>query len=261
MSDTCTHLDHVQLTELPASSDGCEDCLATGGQWLHLRICLECGKVGCCDSSPSQHARRHAAEAQHPIDALAPARRGVVVVLRRRARHGHSGGSRRDTHPALAARRLKRRRVGASNQCAGAGAIDLCQPVGSLTSPASRKSPPKSPDREGGCATRGVLWALASIGWVGQRVRRQPTGSRWISRVCADMPYKSAKRQERAGRAVWRAASHPAKPRQDPAGRSRLGIQNLDYRAQDLRVSVTRSPPSPGPGCGKARSRRHSTGA
>ena len=67
MSDTCTHLDHVQLTELPASSDGCEDCLATGGQWLHLRICLECGKVGCCDSSPSQHARRHAAESQHPI--------------------------------------------------------------------------------------------------------------------------------------------------------------------------------------------------
>jgi hypothetical protein len=67
MSELCTHVDHVHVTELPSSSEGCEECLASGGRWLHLRICLECGKVGCCDSSPSQHARRHAAEAQHPI--------------------------------------------------------------------------------------------------------------------------------------------------------------------------------------------------
>jgi uncharacterized UBP type Zn finger protein len=64
---TCTHLDHVQVTELPAAVDGCEDCLASGGKWLHLRICLECGKVGCCDDSPNRHARAHAHGSGHPI--------------------------------------------------------------------------------------------------------------------------------------------------------------------------------------------------
>jgi ubiquitin-hydrolase Zn-finger-containing protein len=56
MTDTCTHLDQIEITELPAEVAGCEDCLATGGRWLHLRICLECGKVGCCDDSPNRHA-------------------------------------------------------------------------------------------------------------------------------------------------------------------------------------------------------------
>jgi uncharacterized UBP type Zn finger protein len=64
---TCTHLDHVQLTDLPAAVDGCEDCLASGGKWLHLRICLECGHVGCCDDSPNRHASAHAAADEHPI--------------------------------------------------------------------------------------------------------------------------------------------------------------------------------------------------
>jgi uncharacterized UBP type Zn finger protein len=63
----CTHLDHVLVTDLPAAVDGCEDCLASGGQWVHLRICLECGRVGCCDSSPGQHASAHARAADHPI--------------------------------------------------------------------------------------------------------------------------------------------------------------------------------------------------
>jgi uncharacterized UBP type Zn finger protein len=63
----CTHLDHVLITELPAETDGCEDCLATGGKWLHLRICLECGKVGCCDDSPNRHATAHARASEHPI--------------------------------------------------------------------------------------------------------------------------------------------------------------------------------------------------
>jgi uncharacterized UBP type Zn finger protein len=63
----CTHLDHVHVTELPPAVEGCEDCLATGGKWLHLRICLECGKVGCCDDSPNRHARAHAESAGHPI--------------------------------------------------------------------------------------------------------------------------------------------------------------------------------------------------
>ena len=64
---TCTHLNHVEITKLPESVEGCEDCLAMGGQWLHLRICLECGHVGCCDSSPNRHASAHADQSRHPI--------------------------------------------------------------------------------------------------------------------------------------------------------------------------------------------------
>jgi uncharacterized UBP type Zn finger protein len=64
---SCEHLDHIHVTELPEAVDGCEDCLAQGTKWLHLRICLECGHVGCCDSSPERHASRHAGDAEHPI--------------------------------------------------------------------------------------------------------------------------------------------------------------------------------------------------
>jgi uncharacterized UBP type Zn finger protein len=67
MSAICTHLDQVLFTDMPASVDGCEDCLRIGGKWLHLRICLTCGHVGCCDDSPNRHARAHARGAQHPI--------------------------------------------------------------------------------------------------------------------------------------------------------------------------------------------------
>jgi uncharacterized UBP type Zn finger protein len=63
----CTHLDHVKILQLPESTDGCPDCLAMGSPWLHLRFCLECGKVGCCDSSPGRHATAHAHESGHPI--------------------------------------------------------------------------------------------------------------------------------------------------------------------------------------------------
>jgi len=64
---TCTHLDTVRITQLPESVEGCTDCLATGGQWLHLRICLGCGHVGCCDSSPNRHASKHFEESGHPL--------------------------------------------------------------------------------------------------------------------------------------------------------------------------------------------------
>jgi hypothetical protein len=67
MADHCTHLDSVKMTELPEEVAGCEDCLATGSKWLHLRICLECGHVGCCDDSPNRHATAHADATQHPI--------------------------------------------------------------------------------------------------------------------------------------------------------------------------------------------------
>jgi len=64
---TCTHLDHVHITNLPESVRGCQECLVTGDPWLHLRICLECGKVGCCDDSPNRHASKHAESSGHPI--------------------------------------------------------------------------------------------------------------------------------------------------------------------------------------------------
>ena len=64
---TCTHLDQIELTELPASIGGCEECLKIGSRWVHLRMCMTCGKIGCCDSSPNKHARLHAAEDAHPI--------------------------------------------------------------------------------------------------------------------------------------------------------------------------------------------------
>jgi uncharacterized UBP type Zn finger protein len=63
----CTHVDQIQITELPPSIAGCEECLKTGSRWLHLRMCMTCGKIGCCDSSPNRHARVHAGEAGHPI--------------------------------------------------------------------------------------------------------------------------------------------------------------------------------------------------
>ena len=63
----CTHLDTVEIKELPPSVDGCEECLRMGSPWCHLRMCLECGHVGCCDSSPNKHASAHAQAQGHPI--------------------------------------------------------------------------------------------------------------------------------------------------------------------------------------------------
>jgi hypothetical protein len=52
---------------VPPSGPGCVECLATDGWWFHLRRCAHCGHVGCCDSSPSQHASHHAADEQHAV--------------------------------------------------------------------------------------------------------------------------------------------------------------------------------------------------
>ncbi len=64
---TCSHVDEVQILELPESIAGCEECLKIGSSWVHLRMCLSCGKIGCCDSSPNRHASRHAHEESHAI--------------------------------------------------------------------------------------------------------------------------------------------------------------------------------------------------
>jgi uncharacterized UBP type Zn finger protein len=64
---TCTHLDQIRFSEPPEDIPGCEDCLRIGGQWVHLRMCSECGHVGCCDDSPNRHATAHYHETSHPI--------------------------------------------------------------------------------------------------------------------------------------------------------------------------------------------------
>ena len=64
---TCTHLNQITVLGLPESVEGCEDCLREGGVWMHLRICLSCGHVGCCDDSPNRHATAHARSAGHPL--------------------------------------------------------------------------------------------------------------------------------------------------------------------------------------------------
>ena len=52
---------------VPPSGPGCVECEQQGGWWFHLRRCAQCGHIGCCDSSPSRHARAHAADAGHPV--------------------------------------------------------------------------------------------------------------------------------------------------------------------------------------------------
>lgn len=63
--DPCEHA--PASTSVWPSAPGCEDCLREGMRWVHLRICLACGRVGCCDSSPGRHASAHAADAGHPV--------------------------------------------------------------------------------------------------------------------------------------------------------------------------------------------------
>ena len=64
---SCTHLDQIKVSDLPAQIAGCEECLKVGDRWLHLRMCMTCGKIGCCDSSPNKHASKHARAEGHPI--------------------------------------------------------------------------------------------------------------------------------------------------------------------------------------------------
>jgi uncharacterized UBP type Zn finger protein len=65
MSQACTHTDSIKLTHV--DKHVCEDCVKTGEQWLHLRMCLTCGHVACCDSSPNKHASKHYRRTTHPL--------------------------------------------------------------------------------------------------------------------------------------------------------------------------------------------------
>jgi uncharacterized UBP type Zn finger protein len=63
----CTHVDEVDLSVTPSDDNGCHECLQSGDRWVHLRLCAECGHVGCCDSSPNRHATAHNHASGHPL--------------------------------------------------------------------------------------------------------------------------------------------------------------------------------------------------
>lgn len=63
---SCSHLDQIRDVE-PSTPDGCEECLALGDSWVHLRLCMTCGHVGCCNDSKNTHATKHFIDAHHPI--------------------------------------------------------------------------------------------------------------------------------------------------------------------------------------------------
>jgi uncharacterized UBP type Zn finger protein len=62
----CLHRDLIQQVT-PRTPQGCEECLAIGDSWVHLRLCLICGHVGCCDNSKNKHATQHFHVTEHPI--------------------------------------------------------------------------------------------------------------------------------------------------------------------------------------------------
>src|SRR5215831_4725979 len=69
MPRACVHLDKMETRAEPVrpSGPGCEECLEADGFWVHLRLCMTCGHVGCCDNSPNKHATKHAHRTHHPV--------------------------------------------------------------------------------------------------------------------------------------------------------------------------------------------------
>ena len=65
MSETCDDIKQAKKTK--PHSKGCDECLKMGDTWVHLRLCLECGHVGCCDSSKNKHATKHFRATKHPV--------------------------------------------------------------------------------------------------------------------------------------------------------------------------------------------------
>jgi uncharacterized UBP type Zn finger protein len=65
MTTNCTHLSEARV--LQTDKDYCEECVRSGQSWVHLRLCLTCGHVGCCDSSTNRHASKHRQETGHPL--------------------------------------------------------------------------------------------------------------------------------------------------------------------------------------------------
>jgi uncharacterized UBP type Zn finger protein len=78
---TCSHLDTIGSVKHPQHQE-CEECVQTGASWVHLRTCQQCGRTLCCDSSPNQHASKHARASGHPVIASAqPGERWLYCYL------------------------------------------------------------------------------------------------------------------------------------------------------------------------------------
>ena len=76
----CMHLNHIH--KVTPQTNGCEECLKMGDTWVHLRLCLECGHVGCCDSSKNKHATKHFHKTTHPImKSIEPGDVGAAAAL------------------------------------------------------------------------------------------------------------------------------------------------------------------------------------
>lgn len=69
MPKSCLHFDEAATrpASVKPSGPGCKECLETGGVWVHLRLCLSCGHVGCCDDSVNKHATKHFRQTHHPV--------------------------------------------------------------------------------------------------------------------------------------------------------------------------------------------------
>jgi uncharacterized UBP type Zn finger protein len=67
LSSPCEHVATTTIRDVERPAAGCTECLAMGSRWVHLRVCLTCGQVGCCDSSPNKHATAHYHATKHPI--------------------------------------------------------------------------------------------------------------------------------------------------------------------------------------------------
>lgn len=65
MAASCKHLNQIRISS--TETRVCEDCVKTGDTWVHLRLCMECGHVGCCDSSKNKHATKHFHHTKHPL--------------------------------------------------------------------------------------------------------------------------------------------------------------------------------------------------
>jgi uncharacterized UBP type Zn finger protein len=77
----CVHLTDLEPIE-PSTIEGCEDGLKIGGQWVHLRLCMQCGHVGCCDDSPNKHAMRHFHDVGHGVvQSFEPGEHGAFCHL------------------------------------------------------------------------------------------------------------------------------------------------------------------------------------
>ena len=70
MASACTHLEAISKVVHPKARQ-CDECVLIGSRWVHLRTCQQCGGTRCCDSSPNQHASKHARSSGHPVAASA----------------------------------------------------------------------------------------------------------------------------------------------------------------------------------------------